>query len=251
MTTNLNNSDDREPDALPDMGETPPLTEGELTEALGLAEARLSALDKIIKKHEIDRDAKVASTRERLTSVQALSNAQRESAMVEETSRAHREAVKASDAARVERLRELEAIERRVRAVEPLFASPVVMLGREALGDPVRTQLEQQLAGAGPATLRNYALLAVAGKNRKLGAALIAAVDRMPAARRPFSTQDLATKLVGADWQKLSGTIRAVRNRVQEAVLRNRSFERGQPLNPTSKIALGLAKRGERAASDA
>ncbi len=246
MTTNPNTNDDREPDALPDMGDAPPLTEGELAETLSLAEARLSALDKIIKKFEIDRDAKVANTRERLSTVQALSNAQRESAVIEDAHRAHREAVKSSDAERIERLRELDAIERRVRAVEPLFASPVVMLSRAHLGDPVRTQLEAQLSGAGPATLRNYALLAVAGKNVKLGAALYAVVDRMPSPRRPFSTQDLAAKLVGADWEKLSGTIRAVRNRVQEGVLRNRSFERGAALNPMSKIAVGLAKRAER-----
>lgn len=240
-----NPNSERDPDPLPDMGEAPPLTSGELAEALSLAEGRLSALDRVIRKSEIDRDAKVQATRERLSSVQALGQAQREAAMVEETARAHREAVAASDAERAARLKELGAILERVNAVAPLFQSPVVVLARDSLGTPERTHLEAQLAGCGPAALRNYAMLAVATRNKRLGAALLAVADRLPRSQRPFSTQDLATRLVGDEWRQISGQITATRNRVQEGVLRNRSFERHTSLNPTSKISLGLARRAE------
>ena len=46
------------------------------------------------------------------------------------------------------------------------------------------------------------AALSTATKNKTLGAALVTIIDRLPARSRPFSSAELAERLVGEEWRK-------------------------------------------------
>ena len=108
---------------------------------------------------------------------------------------ARREVLTNSSDTRWQHLKELNAAAESLAATSALWASPVTVLARQGLGTTERTAYMQQLDGSGPVELTNAAALAVATKNRTLGAALVSIIDRMPARSRPFSAADLADKL--------------------------------------------------------
>ncbi len=87
--------------------------------------------------------------------------------------------------------------------------------------------------------LKNAALLAVATKNKTLGAALVSILDRMPARSRPFSAQDLADKLVGEETRQVQAAITAVKLAAQRAINRNREYESGK-VRPLDRVKLAL-----------
>jgi hypothetical protein len=155
-----------------------------------------------------------------------------------------RELVASSEQERTDMLRQLHALERQASAVAPLFASPVAMLSRAALGDRARTDLQAQLSGAGPAELAAHARLAVATGDRRLGAAVLSALDRMPTKDRPFRANALAESLVGDEHREVARALAAVRNRAQESINANREFTRGRG-SAVAKITEALARRAE------
>ncbi|MEM6824438.1 MAG: hypothetical protein AAF566_04945 [Pseudomonadota bacterium] len=125
-----------------------------------------------------------------------------------------------------------------------LFASPQAVLARAGLGTPERTNYLAQLDGSGMVQLRNMAALAVATKNKPLGAAVMTLLDRMPPRSRPVSAQDLAERLVGEETRAVQDGIARVRETVQRAIVANRDFERGRS-SPLDKIRLGLNSKKE------
>lgn len=120
--------------------------------------------------------------------------------------------------------------------------SPVAMLGMVALGSDQRARYESQLAGAGPATLGNAAIRAVATGDVVLGAAVLARLDAIHKDQRPVGTHELAEKLVGARHKQL--TQRAERARIALSAARDadRLLHSGR-VNSFSKISRGVAVR--------
>lgn len=112
------------------------------------------------------------------------------------------------------------------------------------LGTTERSAYMQQLDGSGPVELTNAAALAVATKNRTLGAALVSIIDRMPARSRPFSAADLADKLCGEETRAMQAAIAAVKTAAQRSIVMNREWEAGKP-RPADRIKLALATKKE------
>lgn len=152
---------------------------------------------------------------------------------------ARSEVVQNSSDARWERLKELQAASDSLAMTAQLWASPVTVLARAGLGTPERTAYQQQLEGSGIVDLKNAALLATATKNKTLGAALVSIIDRMPARSRPFSSAELADRLVGEEWRQVDTAIRAVREAARRSIIRNREYEAGK-VRPLDRVKLAL-----------
>jgi hypothetical protein len=120
--------------------------------------------------------------------------------------------------------------------------SPVAMLGMSALGQENRQRYESQLAGAGPATVGNAAIRAVATGDLALGAAVLARLDAIPKEQRPIQPQDLAARMVGARHAQL--VHRTERARISFIAARDadRSLRTGRS-DAVAKISRGLAVR--------
>ncbi len=80
-----------------------------------------------------------------------------------------------------------------------MFASPAQAIGRVALGDARRTQLQLQLTGAVPVEMESAAAIAVVASEVVLAAAIVTCVDRMPSSRRPFSINEPASRAGGSN----------------------------------------------------
>jgi hypothetical protein len=147
-----------------------------------------------------------------------------------------------SEAARYDALRELDAAARSLGTTEALFASPVVVLARQGLGTPERSHLTTQLAGAERAELGHFAQLAVATGNKVLGAAVAAAVDRLPRRDRPVSVAELASALVGEETRAVQKAIDSIKTAVQASLLKNREWESGKA-RPLDRVKLALNRK--------
>lgn len=158
--------------------------------------------------------------------------------------KARAEVVPNSSDTRWEVLREMRTAEDSLATTATLFASPQAVLARAGLGTPERTNYLAQLDGSGIVQLRNMAALAVATKNKPLGAAVLTLLDRMPPRSRPFSAQDLAERLVGEETRAVQSAIERIRFTVQRAIVANRDFERGRS-SPLDKVRLGLNSKKE------
>lgn len=111
-----------------------------------------------------------------------------------------------------------------------LCASPAIMLGRTALGDPKRTQYQVQLEGAGPVELEAAAKQAITTNDLVLAAAVATIIDRRPSDRRPFSVADFATRIIGAEYEKVSRTLDGIQLAMKSALAADREFVRGRPI---------------------
>lgn len=158
--------------------------------------------------------------------------------------KARAEVTAASDAARWETLKELNAAAESLALTAALYASPVVVLSRQGLGSAERSAYQMQVASAGPTELANLATFAIATQNRALGAALLSALDAMPARSRPFSAQELADKLCGEETRAILASVEAVRTANQRALNANRGFERGRA-DPVAAVKLALRNKKE------
>jgi len=158
------------------------------------------------------------------------------------TAKARAEVRANSEGARYDALRELDAAARSLGTTEALFASPVVVLARQGLGTPERSHYTSQLAGAERAELAHFAQLAVATGNKVLGAAVAAAVDRLPRRDRPVSVAELAGALVGEETRAVQSAIATVKNATNAALLKNREWEAGKS-RPIDRIKLALNRK--------
>lgn len=148
-------------------------------------------------------------------------------------------------------LRQLNALASGLGVSDALWASPVVALARAGLGLDKRTNLIQQLSGAGPAELKTAATLAVATSDVILGAAVASLLDRTPQKQRLVSPMELAERLVGDDVRQAHAAIMSVRNAQQRAMNADREFASGRS-NGTARIAEALAQQeAARLAGDA
>lgn len=144
--------------------------------------------------------------------------------------------------ARTSRLRDLDALRRQVDDARAHYASPVQMLARDSLGSERRSRLIQQIEHSGDAELASLAALAVSAKDRELGAVLVARVQRIPHAARPFSPHELADLLVGDEYRAIQVAILEVEDIAERAMVEDREFETGRA-SPERAIGLALRAR--------
>lgn len=149
-----------------------------------------------------------------------------------------------SEDARTARLRELDALRREVEDASAHYQSPVQMLTRDSLGSERRSRLMAQLEHSGKVELASLAALAVSTKDKELSAVLVSQVNRMPHSERPFSPQELAEKIVGDEYNSIQGAILEVGELAQRALLDDREFQTGRPVDRIG-IALRARNRAE------
>jgi hypothetical protein len=142
--------------------------------------------------------------------------------------------------ARTARLREIDALRRQAEDAAAHYHSPMQMLMRDSLGSERRSRLIQQLEHSGRVELASLAALAVSAKDRELAAVLASQVGRLPHAKRPFSPHELADLLVGDEHRAVQSAIMEVGELAQRALLDDRAFETGRPVD---RVGLALRAR--------
>ncbi len=142
--------------------------------------------------------------------------------------RFHRTIFASSEVDRERLLSVLAGYAKEAAFLATLCASPTQILGRVGLGDAKRTQYQTQLDGAGPVELETAALTAVATNDLVLAAAIVTVLDRRPVDRRPFSANDLAARLFGAEYKKVSTQLAGIQLALKTATAANREFVRGK-----------------------
>ncbi|WP_447734788.1 hypothetical protein [Rhodanobacter soli] len=123
-----------------------------------------------------------------------------------------------------------------------LHQSPTQILGRVGLGDTKRTQYQMQLEGAGPVELETAARTAITTHDLLLAAAIVTVIDRRPADRRPFAANDFATRIFGAEFEKVSTQLAGIQLAYKTAIAANNEFVRGRA-DPMSNLSNALAAR--------
>ena len=219
------------------------LTGGELVNLAEYASRRADKFAATIATLEAGIAARAAEAAESLAKADFPREAQKQAA-AKMGAKARAEVTQASDAARWETLKELNAAAESLALTASLYASPVVVLSRQGLGSPERSAYQMQVASAGPTELANLATFAIATQNRALGAALLSALDAMPARSRPFSAQELADKLCGDETRAILASVEAVRTANQRAINANRAFLRGRT-DPLATVAMALRNKKE------
>jgi hypothetical protein len=149
-----------------------------------------------------------------------------------------------SESDRAEVLRQLASLDKLTTALLPLYESPMVVLSRAGIGSQERQHYQSQVASSGPVELTALARLAIAKKDRILGAAVASRLGELRKEQRPFSAAELADTLVGSEQKTVHAALSSIRHRFQEALNANREFRKGASL-PLSKIHDGLARRAE------
>ncbi len=99
-----------------------------------------------------------------------------------------------------------------------------------------------QLEGAGPVELETAARTAVMSGDMVLASAIITVIDRRPRDRRPFPPADLATRIVGEVWKRISAKLDGVQLAHKSAVAADREFVRGKA-DPIASLSLQLSQR--------
>lgn len=157
-------------------------------------------------------------------------------------SKLRRSLVENSEKERTEMLRTMKAYADEAAAIQALNQSPIMLLGRTALGDTKRTQYQQQLEGAGPKELETAARQAIMSNDVVLAAAIATVVDRRPRDRRPFPVSEFAERVIGPTWKRVHTKLEAVQVSFQTAINANREFVRGRA-DPVSNLSNALAKK--------
>ena len=161
-----------------------------------------------------------------------------------------RNLVASSEGERAAMLKALKGYADEAAAISDVTKSPVMMLGRIALGDPKRTAYIQQLAGAGPVELETAARQAIMSNDLVLAAAIATVVDRAPRDQRKslgWTPADLARRVMGSLFENLKANLDGIQLAFKTAMAANREFERGKA-DPLVNLSLALSRR---AASEA
>lgn len=221
-----------------------PITKGKLlgsAELVSLADfaaKRAEKLGKTIDTLSAGIEARAAEVANSLASAGFDARAQADAA-AKARAKARVEVVANSSDARWAEIKQLVAAAEGLALTEALYASPQAVLTRAGLGTPERTDFMKQVAGAGPAEMRQLAALAVATKNTVLGAALQSVNDRLPRRDRAISSAELAEALVGEETRAVQSAIAAIKTAAQRAINANREFEAGR-VRPVARVKLAL-----------
>lgn len=226
-----------------------PITTGKLlgtAELVSLSEfaaRRAEKFAKTIASLEAGAEAKAAEVAESLSRAGFDPRAQADAA-AKARAKARTEIAANSSEVRWAEIRQLVAAADGLSLTEALYASPQAVLSRAGLGTAERTDYMKQVAGAGPAEMRQLAMLAVATKNTVLGAAIQSVNDRLPRRERTISSAELASALVGEETRAVQSAIAAIRAAAQRSININREFESGRA-RPVERVRLALNAKKE------
>lgn len=147
-----------------------------------------------------------------------------------------------SERERAELLRALRAYAEEAEVIGSVCGTPAMMLGRVALGEPKRTQYQEQLEGAGPVELETAARQAIMTGDIVLSASVATVVDRRSRDRRPFPVADFATRVMGEVHGRVAAKLEGVRLAYKTAVAADREFARGKA-DPLTNLSLALSRQ--------
>jgi len=230
---------DLPPDPLNTTGKL--VTPGELVVLADFAAKRAAKLSATIDSLRAGIEAKATEAAEALAKAD-FPRDQQKVAADKARAKARTEILANSSDARWSEIRALASAAEGLALTEALYASPQAVLSRAGLGDARRTDLIKQIGGAGPAEMRQLAMLAIATKDAVLGAAIQSVNDRLPRRDRPLSSAELAAALVGEETRAVQAAIAAIRHSVQSAINANRALEMGRA-NPVDRVKLALQSK--------
>lgn len=150
--------------------------------------------------------------------------------------------IESSAEAREELLAVLRVAAQEAEAIQTVTRGPISLLGRIGLGDARRTNLMQQIAGAGPVELEVLARQAVMTEDLILGSAVAAVVSGKAKADQPFSPIALAERLVGEMHARVGDKLKQVILNFRTASHADQEFATGKA-KTTDSIALALGRR--------
>ena len=217
------------------------LPKAELIDLAAYAAKRAEKLGQTIANLTAGIEARAADVAQSLASAGFDSRSQMEAAD-KARAKVRQEIITASSDARWAEIKTIVAAADGLALTELLFASPQAVLPRAGLGDTRRTDLMQQVAGAGPAEVRQLAMLAVATKDVVLGAAIQSVNDRLPRRDRPISSAELAQALVGEETRAVQSAIAAIKHAAQSALNMNREFQ-SRKVRPLDRLKLAPNKK--------
>lgn len=145
-------------------------------------------------------------------------------------------------------LQALLAKREQLDALADTYPSPTAYLSRHGLGSTEHANFVAALSGAGKAELTARAREAAMTGNRVLASAIVTVVDRLPRHNRPFTSGDLAKRMVGEEHAAFLQQVNEARDRVQAAVELDSLFVKGSE-RPDLKIERGLRVRRAAGAS--
>lgn len=154
----------------------------------------------------------------------------------------HRQIIANSESERSSMLKALKAQADEAAAISAVCASPAMVLGRVALGEPKRTQYQTQLAEGGPVELETAARAAIMSGDMVLAAAVMTVIDRRPRDRRPFTVQAFAERVIGEVWKRLNAKLEGIQLAYKTAVAADREFVRGKA-DALTNLSLALSKQ--------
>jgi hypothetical protein len=139
-------------------------------------------------------------------------------------------------------LRELGPLVAAADTAAPLYADKIRVIDRITLAKPERATYSANLANAGPVALANAAAQALATNDLALVSAVIARLQSMPVADRPFTPHQLADRFEVAEHAKATEALTILRNRTQAGILATREI-RSPASGPIGRIMAGLRNR--------
>lgn len=157
-------------------------------------------------------------------------------------SQLRRDLVAASQSDRNAVLDVLPKYEEHVAQTAALYKNPQQLLARQGLGDERRTQLERQLRGMGPASLRGMKDLALAEGDKVLAAAIWSVEDRRSKGKRSVDLTQLASHFFGDEVALMQTRLKELQLKIDAMRHVNTTFERGVE-NSHDRIKLGLSRR--------
>ena len=219
------------------------LDTGQLADFAAAAQRRGEKLTKMLDELEKGIAARAEKVRRALADTDFPAD-QVDAAATREAKKARAELHANSEDARWEIVRELHAAAEAVAVTDTLFQTPAQVLSRVGLDDPRRANLYTTLKDAGDAELGSLAIWAAARGDRVLGAVVAGINNERPRARRRFSSNDLAERLVGQEFRAVRTAIDNIRTVAQAALNANREFATGRA-RPVERLRLALANRKE------
>ena len=179
--------------------------------------------------------------------IESILDPKRRDEMAKLYSEEHTEWLKAyrteTSEARWKDARELNTLREDAMEAKAMLTNPVALATVAEFGTPERNAIAVEINGLAPRALLNLANLAVRTGNRAMVGALVVANDKLPRAERPFSSQDIAAAVFGAEAEQAAKLVADIDRLHAESIAAVRETE-GQPLGPTERISHGLRHGG-------
>lgn len=150
--------------------------------------------------------------------------------------------VESTKAEREDLLNALAKLASEAEFLSTLCASPAQMLGRVALGEARRTNLIQQLEGAGPVELETAAKVAITTNDLPLASAIVTIIDRRSLDSRPFGVAEFAGRIYGEEHKRIAAKLTGTQLAYKTAIAANAEFIRGRA-DPLTNLSNQLARR--------